>query len=376
MFGKVCYQPIPLTKLNPCQVSEVTTVSSVLPGSLVQALVTAVVSDGLNLQILGFFGAMADEFHLPNTPKKSLKVGERVKARVLYDLPGTTPPRFAVTLAEHHIRLQPKSTDEGQSLHVLFPVGTVLDSVKVQRVEVERGLVVEIQPHQEGFVHVSIPVANASIPTDNTQISHVSDEHIPTVSASSGPWRVNTFHKARVIGHHPFDGILQLSLRSSVLEQRFLQAGQVQVGEVMKGIIKRLTDTALFVSISGNVDGVIWPVHYADIPLKHPSRKFKVGGNINCRVRAGSVIALSCMLIDPKVLTVDPERSRVVLTAKKTLLDTTFPILTSFSDAKVGVLTHAVVFRVTDKHLMVEFFNNVKAIVPAREARYDLLRQV
>ncbi|KAI9461748.1 hypothetical protein HD554DRAFT_2323642 [Boletus coccyginus] len=333
--GRTCTLTNDPDVLVSCLVSEVTTVSSVLPGSLVQALVTAVVSDGLNLQILGFFGAMADEFHLPNTSKKSLKVGERVKARVLYDLPGTTPPRFAVTLAEHHIRLQPKSTDEGQSLHVLFPVGTVLDSVKVQRVEVERGLVVEIQPHQEGFVH----------------ISHVSDEHIPTVSASSGPWRVNTFHKARVIGHHPFDGILQLSLRSSVLEQRFLQAGQVQVGEVMKGIIKRLTDTALFVSISGNVDGVVWPVHYADIPLKHPSRKFKVGGRINCRV-----------------LTVDPEWSRVVLTAKKTLLDTTLPILTSFSDAKVGVLTHAVVFRVTDKHLMVEFFNNVKAIVPAREA--------
>ena len=76
------------------------------------------------------------------------------------------------------------------------------------------------------------------------------------------------------------------------------------------------------------------------------------------------------------MLTVDPERNRVVLTAKKTLLDTTFPVLTSFSDAKVGLLTRAVVFRVTDKHLMVEFFNNVKAAVPAREARYVLLRQV
>lgn len=114
---------------------------------------------------------------------------------------------------------------------------------------------------------------------------------------SSGPWRVNTLHKARVIGYHPFDGILQLSLRSSVLEQRFLQAGELQVGEILKGMVKRLTDSALFVSISGNVDGVIWPVHYADIPLKHPSKKFKIGGSIKCRVRAASVIAF-CTLID------------------------------------------------------------------------------
>lgn len=79
--------------------------------------------------------------------------------------------------------------------------------------------------------------------------------------------------------------------------------------------------------------------------------------------------SLLCVLIDSKVLTVDPERNRVVLTAKKTLLDTTFPILTSFSDAMVGLLTHAVIFRVTDKYLMIEFFNNVKAVVPSREAR-------
>ncbi|KAG8219657.1 hypothetical protein J3R82DRAFT_612 [Butyriboletus roseoflavus] len=332
--GRMCTLTNDPDVLVPSSISEVTNVSSVLPGSLVQSLITAVTPDGLILQILGFFDATADEFHLPNT-HKSLKVGQKVKTRVLYDLPGTTPPRFVVTLAEHHIRLQPKSTFEDQLLYVAYPVGAVLDLVKVRRVEAERGLLVEIQPNQEGFVH----------------ISHVSDEHIPTLSVSSGPWRVNTFHKARVIGYYPFDGILQLSLRSSVLEQKFLQAGEVQVGEILKGMVKQLTDSALFVSISGNVDGVIWPTHYADIPLKHPSKKFKVGGSIKCRV-----------------LTVDPEQNRIVLTAKKTLLDTTFPMLTSFSDAKVGLLTQAVIFRVTDKYLVVEFFNNVKAVVPVREA--------
>ena len=134
-----------------------TNVLSVLPGLLVQSLVTAVVPDGLNLQILGFFEATIDEFHLPNT-HKALKVGEKVKARVLYDLPGTTS-RFVVTLAEHHIRLQPKSISGDQLLCTAFPVGTVFDSVKLRRVEAERGLLVEIQPNQEGFVHVSIPMS-------------------------------------------------------------------------------------------------------------------------------------------------------------------------------------------------------------------------
>ena len=86
-------------------------------------------------------------------------------------------------------------------------------------------------------------------------------------------------------GYYPLDGLLQLTLRPTVLEQKFIQVGEVQVGEVIKGIVKKLTDSALFVSISGNVDGVIWPTHYADIMLKHPQKRFKPGGSIKCRVR-------------------------------------------------------------------------------------------
>ena len=74
-------------------------------------------------------------------------------------------------------------------------------------------------------------------------------------------------------GYFPLDGLLQLSLKPSILEQKFLQVGEVQVGEVLKGTVKKLTDSALFVSISGNVDAVVWPNHYADISLKHPQKR-------------------------------------------------------------------------------------------------------
>jgi hypothetical protein len=92
-------------------------------------------------------------------------------------------------------------------------------------------------------------------------------------------------HRARVTGYFPFDGLLQLSLKSSVLEQKFFQVGDVEVGEVIRGTIKKLTDTGLFVTLSGNIDGVVWPNHYADITLKQPSKRFKIGASIKCRVR-------------------------------------------------------------------------------------------
>lgn len=206
--------------------------------------------------------------------------------------------------------------------------------------------------------------------TTNVKISQVSDEHVPSLSPSSGHWKVGTVHKARVTGHFHLDGCLQLSFRPSVLEQKFLQVGEVQVGELIKGTVKRLTDSALFISMSGSVDGVVWPNHYADIALKHPQRRFRPGASIKCRVRTQSCrLGNMTAEISLQVLVVDAERKRIVLTSKKTLLDSPLPIVAKFEDATVGLITHAVVFKVTEKSLHVEFYNNLKAIVPAREAR-------
>jgi len=107
-----------------------------------------------------------------------------------------------------------------------------------------------------------------------------------------------------VTGYFALDGYLQLSLRPSVLEKKFLQVSDVNVGEVVKGTIKKLTESALFVSLSGNVDGVVWPIHFADIPLKHPQKRFKPGSSIKCRVRIHSSLVGTVVLISP----VDPRR--------------------------------------------------------------------
>lgn len=331
---RICTVSVDPRGIQSSSITEVSNVTSVLPGILGQALITAISPSGINLQILGFFDATADEFNVPTNPAKAFKIGQKVKARILYEIAGSSPPKFSVSLLDHIVNLKEKLSIDDAAIHLSYPIGTILDAVTVKRVEPERGLVVEVQPGLDGFIH----------------ISHTSDDHVPMLS-SSGPWRLNTIHRARVIGYHPLDGLLQLSFRPSILDQRFLQAGDIRVGEVLKGTVKRLTESALFVSISCNADGIIWPNHYADIPLKHPSKRFKAGGSIKCRV-----------------LAIDPERMRVELTAKKTLIESTLPVLTSVEEAKVGMITDAVVYRVVDKGLIVRFYNDLKAFVPSREA--------
>ncbi|KAJ7225707.1 hypothetical protein GGX14DRAFT_640485 [Mycena pura] len=337
--GRTCNVTPDTAAFSASCLTEVTNASSVLPGTLVQSLITAVNPNGLNLQILGFFDGTVDQFHLqPNASEKMYKIGKKIKARVLYDF-STTPPRFALALTEHVLGLGVQRVKAGQdtmsqTMQESYPIGTILETVKVVRLEAERGVVVDVDSGSlRGFAH----------------ISHVSDEHVPSLS-SSGPWKPGTIHRARVTGYFPLDGLLQLSLKPSVLEQKFLQVTDVHVGEEVKGTIKTLTDSGLFVSMSGNIDGVVWPNHYADITLKHPAKRFKAGASIKCRV-----------------LVVDPERKRISLTAKKTLVESTLPIIATLEDAQIGTVSHAVIFKVFEKHLMVEFFNNLKALVPLRE---------
>lgn len=136
--------------------------TSILPGELVQCLITSISPLGLNVQVLGYFDGTVDEYHLPpGDPSDNFKAGKKVKARVLYEIPGTSPPRFALSLARHIISLEPKSIsaegdEEVTSIEGAYPVGTTLDAVKIVKVEAERGLLVDVQEGVQGFVHVSV----------------------------------------------------------------------------------------------------------------------------------------------------------------------------------------------------------------------------
>jgi rRNA biogenesis protein RRP5 len=132
---------------------------------LVSSLITSEQPSGLNLQILGFFDGTVDQFHLSlGAPDKAFKIGKKVKARVLYDIPGS-PPRFALSVSHHVLALstrslkEPGKRDNVTSVQDAYPIGKILDTVKVARVETDRGLVVEISPGLQGFIHVVVTLA-------------------------------------------------------------------------------------------------------------------------------------------------------------------------------------------------------------------------
>ena len=112
--------------------------------------------------MLGFFEGTVDPLHLPNEGS-SYKVGKKMKARILYHYSSSSPPKFALALTEHVVNLQVRqSRDKDEEIKTsdiqdAYPVGTLLEAVKVLRIEPERGLIVEVEPGLEGFVHVCLP---------------------------------------------------------------------------------------------------------------------------------------------------------------------------------------------------------------------------
>lgn len=96
----------------------ISSITSVLPGQLVSVLVTAAMPSGLNVKIHGYFDGTIDSFHLPpfanpeDKIEEAYKVGQKLKARVLWDSISSTPKKFALSAAEHVVSLKEGSEEE------------------------------------------------------------------------------------------------------------------------------------------------------------------------------------------------------------------------------------------------------------------------
>lgn len=334
--------------------------AALIPGSQVSALITASLPTGLNAKLWGMFDATMDSFHLP-APLPSgkemhevYKVGSKIKARILWEsqkndmgtLVGnqagsdeTALRAVALSAAPHVMALSlPDTGKKGRTLQEEYPVGAKVEA-KVVHTDSEWGLTCSISGSSvQGFTH----------------ISRVSDDHVVKLPSRSGPFALGTSHQARVIGHAPTDRLLLLSFQKSTLEKSFMRVTEVEVGSQVKATITRIgsNGSAIFVNLGGAFEGVVFPLHFADVPLKKPEKKYKPGATVKARV-----------------VSVDSARNRIVLTLKKSLVSSELPVVSSIQDARVGVVTQATVSKFVDNRgMIVDLFGGLRAFVPTSEA--------
>ena len=160
-----------------------------------------------------------------------------------------------------------------------------------------------------------------------------------------------TIEKCRILTSNYLDGLLQVSMQQSIIDAPILSINDLEVGQPIEVTIKSFTeDGGLNVALTPSIHTTIVAHHNADIALKEPQRRYKVDEKLQCRV-----------------LTVDREKQYVSLTAKKSLVNSTLPILTHYHQAKPNTVYMGYISLVASYGLIIHFYNNIHGIVPAKD---------
>ena len=326
------------------------TVDAFLPGTGVEILVSEVTPSGIFGKVMGMLNVTADLIHSGAAASgkdldKKYSVNSKIKGRIICTFPTVDEKKVGISLLDHIISLRSISITSKFAMDAvaptqILPISTIVEEARVVKVEFGTGLFVDVGVKGvRGFVH----------------ISKVADGKIESLSESTGPYKLGSVHKARVIGFNLVDGLFIVSLESKIINQPFLRLEDVKVGQVVKGTIEKLIVkekgvTGLLVNIAEGITGLVPEVHIADILLQHPERKFKEGSAVKARV-----------------LSTHPEKRQLRLTLKKTLVNSDAEIWDEYEKIKPGMQAPGTIVNILPSGGVVQFYGSVRGFLPVSE---------
>ena len=343
-------------------VSEAPSVQSFQPGTAVDVLVTEAGPGGLAGKVMGMFDVTADIVHSNVAQSEGLskkhKIGSKLKGRIIWALPRDDGSRnVGISLLEHMLTLPPPTSKlqgnanpklKSQAIEVeqALPLSSIVNDATVTHILAERGVFLKIPAQQttqalKAFAH----------------ISQLSDNRIDSIMSNSGPYKVGSTHKIRVLSYNPLDKLYYASLKPSVLEQTFLRIEDVTIGELVKGTVDRLIlgakgITGVLVKLSDSITCLVPEMHLSDVQLQHPERKFKEGFPVKGRI-----------------LSVDLDKRHIRLTLKKSLIEEgeSNSVWKDYTELKPGMESKGTVINLLPTGAVVQFYAKVRAWLPVAE---------
>ncbi|XP_061888969.1 protein RRP5 homolog isoform X2 [Entelurus aequoreus] len=307
------------------------TLTNLLPGLFVKATITKVTKHGLLLDFLSSFSGQVDILHLERDKAPSYANGSKVQACVLYIEPTTRvigmSLRSYLVQPETRIITTPASGDR---------IGEVVKDCKIS-------------------MH---PMSGAMLELPDKTLAFVHRNHL---KESDGPLNENRVlalseHTCRIIDFSPMEQIHFASLRKSVINKTFYRYHDLHAGQDVEGTVSAMLNNGMMVQLSSHIKGLVPLSHLADIVLKNPEKKYKVGMAVKCRV-----------------LSVEPDNKKLFLTRKKALVESSLPLFLSYMDARPGRVSHGFIVSVKNFGCIVRFYNNVKGLVPVNELSSELI---
>ena len=341
---------------------EESSIDSLQPGMLVNAGVQKVMESGLILRFLSSFMGTVDLSHLPAraalpkvesvdgavpSPTSMFREKTKVQARILYvDVGAKT---VGLSLRQHVVARAPPTYHTQQ-----IKMGQRFDNALVIRVDAGVGMMLRLAGEEAvaDDDEDTIKAKSKTVLEGWVHISNVADDKIDKLEKhySAGKSRVS----CRVTGFSWIDGLVTLTMKPSALATDIMVYEDVEAGAKISAKVVKVTEKGCIVSVSEGVRGLIPPGHYADTALKNPEKLLVPGKMLKLRV-----------------LRVHAPTHKLILTNKKTLVNSQLPILSSIDDVVEGTVAHGHVAKVQDNGIVVAFYGAVKGFVMLSELGID-----
>eukprot|EP01018_Ginkgo_biloba_P021204 Gb_10495 [translate_table: standard] len=306
-------------------------VDLLVPGTMVNARVQAILQNGILLSFLTYFTGTVDIFQLQDPFPSSnwqdkFSENARLKARILYVDP--TTKAVGLSLNPHLIR------NKAPPLGV--KVGDIFEDSRVVRVDRGSGVFLEIP--------------SKPIPTPGyVNILDVSDEHIQKLEKK---FQKGSRVRARILGFRYIEGVALATLKTSLLEQSVFNHSDIKPGMLVKAKVVEVKPFGAFVQLSNGLKALCPLEHTSEFDVAKPSKKFKVGANLRFRI-------LGC------------KSKKITVTHKKTLVTSKLRTLANYEDAVEGLVSHGWITGIVHYGCFVKFYNGVKGLAQRSELGID-----
>lgn len=318
-------------------------VETFLPGTKAEILIENKTEIGLSGKIMGLLDVTTDLVHSGSCKDKEaflarFETGKKITGRLICTFPLSDTKKLGFSVLDNVLDMDTTSKTDAEGDGKLT-LSSITDSASVIRVEPGLGVFLQLGPDAVGFAH----------------ISRLSDDKVDSLSETSGPFKLGSEHKARVIEYNPIDDLYLVSLQQKVLQQPFLRYEDVPIGAVAKGKIEKLLVGShgvrgLLVSLAEGVNGLVPQIHMSDVELKHPERKFREGQAVTARV-----------------ITTDPAKHRIKLTLKKALVNSDQKPWLRYEDIETGDSTVGTLAKVDRLGAVVRFYGPIRGFLPVSE---------
>lgn len=326
---KVVYLTSDPDTVSKCVTKELKGISIdlLIPGMMVNARVQSTLENGIMLSFLTYFTGTVDMFHLQTTfPNSNWKddynQNKKVNARILFIDPSTRA--IGLTLNPHLVH--------HKSPPSLVKAGDIFDHSKVIRVDRGFGLLLEI------------PTAPFPTPA-YVSVSDVADKEVKKLEKT---FREGSHVRVRILGFKHLEGLAMGVLKTSAFEGSVFTHSDVKPGMVVKAKVIIVDSFGAIVQFPSGVKALCPLRHMSEFEISKPRKKFQVGADLQFRV-------LGC------------KSKRITVTHKKTLVKSKLGIISSYTDATEGLITHGWIAKIESHGCFVRFYNGVQGFAPRSE---------